>query len=78
MSNTPIITMRLNPDLAAWVLKHAKEEGVDRTWIVSRLLQALQDRRLVILDEPVPYSLNQGTDPERPVLVFLAPKTETK
>ncbi len=71
MSETPVITLRLG-ELATWATKHAKKNGVTRTGLIRGLLQALRERRLVILSAPVSFTPNDGTT--QPVLVCLNPE----
>lgn len=73
MSETPIVTMRLNPDLSSWVTEYAKNLSMDRSALVRELLDALRDRRLVVFASAAPHSVNNGSDPAYPVLVCHKP-----
>lgn len=74
MGDTPIITMRLSPDLSSWVSEYAKNLGTDRSTLVRELLVALRERRLVALASSAPFDINDGSDPAWPVLVCHQPK----
>ncbi len=74
MGTTPIITMRLDPDLAVWAAGYAPALYTDRTGLVRELLETLRDRRLVLLPTPVPTTPNTGADPHMPVLICPSPR----
>jgi hypothetical protein len=67
-----LITLRLEPDLAAWASSYAGEGR--RTALIEELLAAVRERRLLITSTPAPHDPETGADPARPVLVSLNPK----
>ena len=70
MGKTPITPMRLDPELAEWVRTEAKRLGYrSRAALVAELLQALRGRRLVMMSTPAPHVVNDGSDPNFPVLI---------
>lgn len=66
------ITMRLPPDLAAWA------SSVNRTALVEALLVACRERRLVILPDPAPRVVNDGSDARNPILIRSTKETPCK
>lgn len=70
----PITPFRLEPDLAQWAADYADGLGMSRTAVVRDLLQALRERRLVVVSEAAPHVVNDGSDPRNPVFVCHTPK----
>ena len=71
---TPITTLRLDPALAKWAKKFARDQGVSRSDLIRDLLWALRERRLVVVPEPLPHLVNDGSDPRFPVSICHNPK----
>ncbi len=74
MSETPLITMRLNPDLAAWAKKYAQDQGIDRTSLITEFLVALRERRVVYLSTSTSHVIQTGNGADDPVQVCLNPQ----
>ncbi len=82
------VTMRMSPELAQWLSEYAVQFPLnpdstdeppiplDRSALIRELLEALKQRRLVILPEPVSYVPNVGDNIFDPVLVCLNPKSK--
>lgn len=72
MTKTPI-SFSLDPELASWASENSKDLGFpNRSVMVERLLQALRENKIVVLDPPDPFPSQRKTRPgssENPILV---------
>ena len=71
MVGSPIVTVRLPKGLSAWFDAYKKQVGVGNTEIIRGLIEAISDHRLLVLAEPCPALINDGTHPDSPVQVCL-------
>ena len=72
--NKKVVSFRIRPDTHEWLKSYAERERTTPSMITSDLLDALRDRRLIILAAPQDHYINQGNDPAIPVLVCLNPR----
>lgn len=71
---SPVITLRLDRDTANWLDRFVKETGESRTDVVRGLVLALRGRRVFVSPEPFPLLVNDGSNPDFPVMVCHEPK----
>ena len=62
-----MITLRLEPKDLKFISSYAG--AVNRTAFFEEMIQALRERRLVILSAPAPFEPNTGECPECPVMI---------
>lgn len=70
-----VLTLRLDPALRDWLTAFAAEHGVDRTAVVTDMIEALREGRMVVRPRasasPFPvHDVEAGTSPDFPLYVY--------
>lgn len=76
-----ILSLRISPETLARVQVLVDQQGLQPGYrgqasvkptvssFISDLLDAVTERRVVVLAEPIPHYINDGSDPDLPILV---------
>lgn len=77
-----LISLRLDPDLHAWLKRYAADHDTAKNTVVEGLLEALRENRLQVTPRqgptafPAERSVQAGETPEFPIMI--APGTNSR
>ena len=76
-----ILSLRISPETLARVQVLVSQQGLQPGYrgqasvkptvssFISDLLEAVAERRVIVLAEPIPHYVNDGSDPNMPLLI---------